>query len=212
LVYGVYIVSPMTNRRFEHTHEHTLDRRINSKPEVLRFFDHRRRQLAPVIEASSRNGRKRSSATRLHGLDVRPRHQFLDTRCRPQVDELGEHIGHPGQRIDAIQLAGLNERRSDCPVLCTHVMAGEECVFSSQSNWPDRALDGIGINLDAPIVKEAGEPFPVVESIADRLGKLRTLGDLCQTDQLRSRCAKNLAQTLPLERTYIATNLSLELA
>src|SRR5215467_413447 len=83
-------------------------------------------------------------------------------------------------------------------------MAGEECVFSCQSNWPDRALDGIGINLDASIVKEADEPFPVVETIADRLGKLRTLGDLCQTflqprlqridDRLRSHLSLGAAR------------------
>src|SRR5262245_25334613 len=28
--------------------------------------------------------------------------------------------------------------------------------------------------VDAPIIKEATEPFPVIEAIADRLGKLRT--------------------------------------
>ena len=187
----------MTNRRFEHTHELTLDRWVNSKPEILRFCDHRRRRLAPVIEPSSQNGRKCSLATRLHELDVCPRHQFLDTRCRPQVDELGEHIDHPRQGIDVVQLASFDQRSSDCPILRTDVVPREECVFASQSNRPDRALDGIGINLDAPIIEEPSEPFPVIEAIADRIGKLRTLGDLRQTflqpgpqridDRLRSR-------------------------
>src|SRR5690606_32260356 len=41
----------------------------------------------------------------------------------------------------------------------------------------DRALDGVGIDLDAAIVEEAGEPFPARERVADRLGELGLLAD-----------------------------------
>src|SRR5262249_36645290 len=39
----------------------------------------------------------------LFGLGgVGPGHQFIDAGSRPQVDELGEHVGQPGQGIDRI--------------------------------------------------------------------------------------------------------------
>jgi hypothetical protein len=133
-VYGASIVPPMSRRRFEHRHEHSLDRRVNSKPEVLRFGAGRRQLTAPAIETRSQNGWKRSLAPRLHGLDIRPRHQFLDTRRRPQIDELGECIGHPRERIDAVQFASFDERSRDCPILRTDVVSREERVFASKNN------------------------------------------------------------------------------
>ena len=36
-----------------------------------------------------------------------PRHEFVDTRGRPQVDKLGEHVGQIGLRVDTVELAGL---------------------------------------------------------------------------------------------------------
>ena len=104
---------------------------------------------------------------------VRPR--------RSQGDKLGERISHPRQRIDVVQLASFDERSSDCPILRTDVVSGEERVFACQNKRPDRARNGIGIDLDAPIIKEAGEPFPVFEAVADRVSKLGTLEDLRQT-------------------------------
>jgi hypothetical protein len=38
---------------------------------------------------------------------VGPGHQLVDAGGGPAVDELGERIGHPGERIDQIQLARL---------------------------------------------------------------------------------------------------------
>ena len=51
-------------------------------------------------------------------------HQLADARCWPQVDELRQHIRHPRQGIDTIQLTGLNQRRGHRPVIpaCTVVM------------------------------------------------------------------------------------------
>src|SRR5689334_6020837 len=127
-MYGASIVPPMTRRRFEHTHEHALDRRFNSKPEALGFGDGRRQLTAPAIETGSQNGWQRSLTPRLHWLDIRPRHQFLDTRCWPPIDELGKRIGHPRQRIDAMQFASFDERSRDRPILRTDVVSREERV------------------------------------------------------------------------------------
>jgi transcriptional regulator with XRE-family HTH domain len=38
---------------------------------------------------------------------VGPGHQVVDFRRRPEVDELGQHVGEPGERIEAIQLTRL---------------------------------------------------------------------------------------------------------
>jgi hypothetical protein len=56
-------------------------------------------------------------------------------------------------------------------------MAGEECILSRQHDRPNRALNGIGINLDAAIVEKEDKAGPLVETIADMLGKWGTLGD-----------------------------------
>ena len=42
------------------------------------------------------------------------------------VGDLGENVSHVGLRIDAIELAGLDQRRNDRPVLATAVRTGEE--------------------------------------------------------------------------------------
>src|ERR1700730_1899620 len=39
----------------------------------------------------------------------RPGHELVETRSGPQIDELGEHIGEVGLRIDAMQFAGFDE-------------------------------------------------------------------------------------------------------
>jgi hypothetical protein len=36
-------------------------------------------------------------------------HELVETRSGPQIDELGEHIGEVGLRIDAMQFAGFDE-------------------------------------------------------------------------------------------------------
>ena len=40
----------------------------------------------------------------------RPRHEFVQTRGRPEIDQLGEDVGQIGLRLDAAALAGLNQR------------------------------------------------------------------------------------------------------
>lgn len=56
-------------------------------------------------------------------------------------------------------------------------MSGEESIFSGQADWPDGVLDRVRIELETPIVEEAGRPLPVIERVADVLGKHRTAGD-----------------------------------
>jgi len=52
------------------------------------------------------------------------------------------------------------------------VGTGEECILAIDGNGSDRPFDDVGIDLDTAVVEEAGEPFPLREGVADRLGKL----------------------------------------
>ena len=71
------------------------------------------------------------------------------------VDDFRQHVGHVGLRIDAVELASLDERGDDRPVLGPAVRAGEESIFAIKGNGSDCALDDIGVDLDAPVVDKA---------------------------------------------------------
>jgi hypothetical protein len=46
------------------------------------------------------------------------------------VNELGDDVGEVGVGVGADELAGLNQRRDDGPVVAAAVGAGEESIFS----------------------------------------------------------------------------------
>jgi hypothetical protein len=77
------------------------------------------------------------------------------------VDDLGNDVGQIGLRIDATEFAGLDQRSDDGPVLTAAVGAGEECVLAVERNRSDRSFDDIAVDLDATVVEEAGQAFPV---------------------------------------------------
>ena len=57
------------------------------------------------------------------------------------------------------------------------VGAGEEGVLAIQRNRPDRPFDDVGVDLNAAVIEETGQPFPARQRIADRLGELGLLAD-----------------------------------
>ena len=59
-------------------------------------------------------------------------------------------------------------------------MAGEERVLAIEDDRADGALDDVRVELDAAVVEEADEPFPVVQTIAELLGDPRLAGDARQ--------------------------------
>ena len=59
-----------------------------------------------------------------------PRQEFVETRLRPEIDEPGEYVDEIRLRIDAVQFAGLDQRREAGPVLSSAVMTGEQCILS----------------------------------------------------------------------------------
>lgn len=76
------------------------------------------------------------------------------------VDGPGEHVGEVAEWLDVVQLARLDQRSDDGPVLGAAVRAREEGVLSVERDRADRPLDGIGVELDAAVVDEARESLP----------------------------------------------------
>ena len=106
---------------------------------------------------------------------VGPGHQLVDAGRRPAVDELGENVGGPGERIDGVEFAGLEKRGNHGPSRRASIVAGEQRVFSCQGQTADRTLDRVGIDLDAAVFEEAAQAVPVVETIGDPFGELAAL-------------------------------------
>ena len=96
------------------------------------------------------------------------------------IDDLGDDVSQIGVGLDIVELAGLDERSDDCPVLAATIRAREERILAREGDWPDAALDHVRIDLNAAVVKKARQPFPAGECIADSLGQLALLADQAQ--------------------------------
>jgi len=59
------------------------------------------------------------SAVDLKSAVLDPREEFVDPIDRVIVGNAREDVGEIGLGVDAVQLAGLDQRREDCPVLAT---------------------------------------------------------------------------------------------
>jgi hypothetical protein len=64
------------------------------------------------------------------GFGPCPRHEFVDARGGPEIDEPVEAVGDTGLRFDIVELASFNQRSDAGPVFGSLVMAGEERVFA----------------------------------------------------------------------------------
>src|SRR5271170_6214940 len=98
-----------------------------------------------------------------------PGEELVEAGVWPEIDEAGENICKVRVGIDAVELAGLDQRSGDGPVFRAVVVAGEECVLARESLWAHGAFDDVGIEIDATVVEEAGQAFPVFERITDGL-------------------------------------------
>ena len=110
------------------------------------------------------------------GFGPCPRHEFVDARGGPEIDEPVEAVGDTGLRFDIVELASFNQRSDAGPVFGSLVMAGEERVFAIEHDRPDSAFDDVGVELDAAVIEEVDEPFPMVQAIAQILGEAGLAG------------------------------------
>src|ERR1700730_4259789 len=63
-----------------------------------------------------------------------PRHEIINARGRPQIDQFGQNVLDVGLRINAVELARLDERGDASPIGCALVAAGEQRVLASKRN------------------------------------------------------------------------------
>jgi hypothetical protein len=97
-------------------------------------------------------------------------------RGGPEIDEPVEGVGDIGLRLDIVELASFNQRSDAGPVFGSLVISGEERIFAIEHDRPDSAFDDVGVELDAVVIEEADEPFPMVEAIAQILGEAGLAG------------------------------------
>jgi hypothetical protein len=85
------------------------------------------------------------------------------------LDDCGERGRQPCVGIDAVHLAGLDERGDDGPVLGTCIVAGEEGVLAVQGDGADGAFDSVAVDLDAAVDQEASEAVAVFCDVGECL-------------------------------------------
>jgi len=67
----------------------------------------------------------------------------------------GEDVCQIRERIDVVQLTGLDQRSDGGPVFGAAIRAGEQSIFSIERDGADGAFDGILVELDAAIFDKA---------------------------------------------------------
>jgi len=68
----------------------------------------------------------------LAGSGPGPRQKLVEPIVRPEIDEADKDMGEVGLRLDAVELAGLDQRSEDSPVFGPIVVTSEESIFSRQ--------------------------------------------------------------------------------
>ena len=109
-----------------------------------------------------------------------PRHELVDAALRPAVDEAGQQVGEVDLRIDAVQLARLDQRCEVGPAAPAIIAGGKKCVLSAQDHGSDGALDGVRIYLRAAVVEEPLQAIAVVQRVADRFCGRAAARQSCQ--------------------------------
>ena len=71
-----------------------------------------------------------------------------------------EHVGEIGEGLDVVELGGSDEGADGRPSVGATVGSGKQMVLTTQRDRPDRAFDGVGVKLDAAVIKEAAKGIP----------------------------------------------------
>ena len=108
---------------------------------------------------------------------VVPRQEFNDPALLVAADDGGECRRQVGLRIDGIELAGLDERSDNRPVLCSGIMPRKKCVLAIEGYGPDRSLDAIVVNLNTTVCQEDAKAVPEFGDIGECFAKRRLASD-----------------------------------
>lgn len=76
------------------------------------------------------------------------------------VDDPVEDVGQIGERLDVIELGGFDQRSNRRPMLRSSVRTCKEGVLAVEGDWPDRPLNGVGVDLDASVIDKSGQSIP----------------------------------------------------
>src|SRR6266702_2201874 len=134
----------------------------------------------------------------MHRVSRCPREQFVQSCRRPTIDELREDVSKPVLGTDAIELARLNQRSQQCPILGTLVAPSEQGVLGIELDRPHLTLDRVGVHFDASVIKIERQAIPMTERIAQslRLTLLREVTKLCLKPLLQG-CGQRPGMRLP---------------
>ncbi len=97
-----------------------------------------------------------------------PVQETVDLALLMPLDDGGEGFGQPRIRVNAVHLAGLDQRGDDGPVPGSGIMPCKEGVLAVQG---DGAFDGIAVDLDATVGKEATKAFAVFCDVGQGLAE-----------------------------------------
>src|SRR5689334_25306135 len=81
-----------------------------------------------------------------------PRHEVVDVRGGPEIDELVEDVSDIGLRFDVVELARLNQRSDAGPVLSPLVMPSKQRILAIEHQGSDTAPDNVRVKFDPSIV------------------------------------------------------------
>ena len=84
-------------------------------------------------------------------LSIGPRQQLIDIAVGVTIDDAREDVGQIRERVDVVQLAGLDQGRDGGPMLGASVGTGEQRVLPAERDRADGALDSIVVEFDAAI-------------------------------------------------------------
>jgi hypothetical protein len=82
------------------------------------------------------------------------------------LDDAGDDVGQVSLRLDADELAGLDQGGDHRPVLAYAVRTSKQGILAIEGQRPDRALDGVGVNLYTPIIEEQTQPDVITRIVA----------------------------------------------
>src|SRR5262249_7144496 len=148
----------------------------------------------------------------MHRVSRCPGEQLIQSCRRPTIDELREDVSKPVLGTDAIELARLNQRSQQCPILGTLVAPREQGVLGIELDRPHRTLDRVGVHFDAPVIKVERQTVPMTQRIAQslrRLTLLREVTKLCLKPLLQG-CGQRPGTRLPA-RTALGIRSAAEL-
>ena len=69
-------------------------------------------------------------------------------------------VGQIRERVDVVQVTSLDQGGDGGPVFGAAIRACEQSIFPAEGDGANGAFDGVVVELDATIVKEARQAFP----------------------------------------------------